>query len=308
MPNWLTTQRACPIGIDFCASGAKLVQLRRGRNGFSLIDTARIDMPLYQEAEPPTSARLEDLCDAIKRTIETERFIGRKCVLAVENRFLRVRSVRQPSMPPDELRRAITLEAHSRLGFGEGEESQFGWLTAGEVTQGEARGQEVILVGARTDPIQRMVMALARRGLIAVAVEPAFVGCARCFTRFIRRASEQQDVHAVVDIGLHSTGVMLLRGKNIAFYKPLEFGGEKMAKSAAERLGLDLEAVRELRLQQLRAGSGSGITPDPKVDRAIFEGVRPLIGDLAREVALCIRYYSVTFRGSRPRACMVVGG
>jgi Tfp pilus assembly PilM family ATPase len=36
--------------------------------------------------------------------------------------------------------------------------------------------------------------------------------------------------------------------------------------------------------------------------------VRPLLGDLAHEVNLCVRHYCVTFRGSRPSGCLVVGG
>ncbi|HRK31443.1 MAG TPA: hypothetical protein PLD59_10225, partial [Tepidisphaeraceae bacterium] len=35
---------------------------------------------------------------------------------------------------------------------------------------------------------------------------------------------------------------------------------------------------------------------------------RPIMENLAREIALCLRYYSVTFRGSRPLSVRMIGG
>jgi Tfp pilus assembly PilM family ATPase len=32
------------------------------------------------------------------------------------------------------------------------------------------------------------------------------------------------------------------------------------------------------------------------------------MGDLAHEVSLCVRYYSVTFRGAKPERCILAGG
>lgn len=273
-----------------------------------MVSTARVDLPNVSDIESYRPSRVEELAQGIRRAIDSYRFDGSECVISIDNRLLRVRSIRQPAMPPEELNRALHLEAASRLGFGDHEQTQLGWVVAGEVTQGEARGQEVILVGAPRDPIERIVMGLNQVGLRTLAVEPSFQACARPFTRYIRRSSEQEDVRAIVDIGMMSTGVMLLRGRQVAFYKPLEIGGAKMSMAAAERLGLELESVRDLRNQAATGSMADGPGLDPKVDRAMFEAVRPLISELAREVALCMRYYSVTFRGSRPRECLVVGG
>ncbi len=298
-----------PIGIDLCASGVKMVQLRRKRGEkLALVASARIELPSGAGADPLSETRVATLIKSITERMETGGFKGRKCVLAIDDRAMRVRSVRQPSMPDDEIQRAMELDARGRLGFSSGENAEFGWMRAGEVTQGDARGDEIILVGSRTEPLVALVNGLAKQGVRVMAIEPGFVSSARSFTRFIRRASEQNDVRALVDVGLRSTGVMLLRGRKVAFFKPLELGGEMMIQAASERLGLDVEAVSELRKQRMRQSVASADGVDPKVDRAIFESIRPIMSELAREVALCMRYYSVTFRGSRPRECLVIGG
>jgi hypothetical protein len=44
------------------------------------------------------------------------------------------------------------------------------------------------------------------------------------------------------------------------------------------------------------------------VRQAVYDATRSTIEDLAREVSLCLRYHSVTFRGQRPSRLRVLGG
>ena len=46
---------------------------------------------------------------------------------------------------------------------------------------------------------------------------------------------------------------------------------------------------------------------DPEIARSIAEAIRPVLERLAQEMSLCLRYYSVTFRG-QPLAQVVLGG
>jgi type IV pilus assembly protein PilM len=297
-----------PIGIDIGAGGAKLAQLRRRGQGLALACAARVDLPCEEGQNPGSPERLDALIEAVGKAVSQRPFIGRRCVLSLDDRLLRVRSVRQPRMPDAELDRAIMLDAPSRLGFAEGEAAEIAWLRAGEVRQAEDVRDEVLVVGAQRDPIERLVFGLTAAGLRPEAVEPGFVGCARAFGRSLRRAEDQNTVRILVDIGLISTGVIITRGREVAFYKPLEIGGAMMTRLAAERLGLEPDAVRALRRQRMGAALGLEPACDERVDRAAFEAVRPLMGDLAREVGLCLRYTGVTFRGARPECAYVVGG
>ena len=46
---------------------------------------------------------------------------------------------------------------------------------------------------------------------------------------------------------------------------------------------------------------------DPEIARGVDESIRPLMERLAGELSMCIRYYSVTFRG-QPLSRLVLGG
>src|SRR5438045_7899881 len=44
------------------------------------------------------------------------------------------------------------------------------------------------------------------------------------------------------------------------------------------------------------------------VRQAVHDAIRSTVEELAREIALCLRYYSVTFRGQRPGKLRLLGG
>jgi type IV pilus assembly protein PilM len=296
-----------PIGVDIGATGVKMLQLRKLGSGFALTAAAQIDLATTIE-ELQSDEYAPRLAAAIARRAETGGFRGKRCVISIDDRMLRVRSVRHPMMPEAEMDRAVRLDAPNRLGFADGEIGEFAWIHAGEVRQGDEVKEEIVVVGAARDRLEQLVFALVRAGLRPEAVEPGFTACARCYGRTLRRAVDQGVTRVIVDIGDKKTGVMVTRGQSVAFYKPLEMGGDAMTRAAADRLGLEIDAVRDLRRQRAGAAARGQDVADARVDRALFEAVRPLMDELAREVSMCLRYYGVTFRGSRPEACLLVGG
>jgi len=303
---------AYPIGIDLGAGGAKIVQLRRTHGGTcALVAAARVDID-RPGAGPLEPERLEALTEGLRKRVESSGFVGRHCVASVDETVLRVRSVRQPRMPREEADRAVQLEAPDRLGFTPDDACRIGWIRAGEVRQGKETREELILVGAMESELARIIEAVAAAGLRPVAIEPSFAACARCMGRRKRRSEDRETTRLVVDVGRRSTGVMVVRGPEVAFYKLLKMGGDAMNAAAAKRLSMDIPTIAQLRRERMSSAAEaeskeSGVR-DARVQRAMFDAVRPLLDDLAREVALCLRYYTVTFCGQRPEEALVVGG
>lgn len=293
-----------PIGIDIGSSSIKLAQLRRAHGGFEVVGSARVDCPTASE---PVSAA--DAIDAIERGIASAGLLGRGAVISVDDRLLRVRSARTPRLTDDELDRSLALDATERLGMTETDDPVFGWLDAGEVRQGEDTWREAILVGARGDVIEDLVMGLASRGVRPLAVEPGFAAIARCYTRRLRRAADRGTSLAIVDVGERATGIILTHGTNVSFFKSLELGDRDITKASCGRLSLDEASVVELRRRRLihaqQAGEQSG---DEKVQRALYESSRPVLRDIAQEVNLCLRHFGVSFRGARPAKVVLTGG
>ena len=283
------------------------MQIGKNRRGYKIIAAAVAELDTIA-AQLNEDARFRTLLDTIHRRVEAAGFSGRKCVISVEDMLLRVKAIRLPVMPSADSEKAIRLEASDRLGFGEETMAEIGWISAGEVRQGDDVREELILVGAERSKLEMIVDGVAAMGLQPIAVEPGFLATARCFARDLRRTSDAEIVRFVIDVGYLTTSVSILRGMDVVFYKRVEIGGRAMNAAAAERLRLDQETIADLRRQRMEANAEGRTASDERVDRALFTAIRPLIDELAHEVSLCLRYHSVSFRGQRPDKVVVVGG
>jgi type IV pilus assembly protein PilM len=300
------TGRSLPIGIDIGASGAKLVQLTASMGRLGLGGLARVDLP--EDASPDPSARMDTLIREICEKAGSPAFGTRRCVVSVDDELLRVRSVRLPKMSPEELRRVVELDGASQLGFPDREEAVIGWASGPETSPTDGSRQEVMYIGAPAEPLEHLADGLAHGGLTPLAIEPGFIALARCFGRRLRRASDQNVVRLVLDVGRRKTAVVFTRGDAVSFYKALEFGGRDITQAAAQRLGMEPATIADLRGRRATARAQGLEPPDPKVDRAMYEAIRPLLEEIAHEANLCLRHYVVTYRGARPVSCVLAGG
>jgi len=294
------------LGVEVRDACVRILQLERTRAGLAVraCGAGAIDT----EGGPTTVGRLGRIGEVIREHVESGRFKSRHCVIGVGGGALRVRSVRQPRMPRAEADKALQIEAADRLGVSDADAAQIGWIRAGDVRHGEEIREEVIVVGCERAYVERLVETVTEAGLRPVAVEPSFCAVARAIGREHRPEFNPDVVRLVIEVGAAASTVTVVRGADVTFYKRLEIGGRDFNTLAAERLGLEPETIVDLRRQRIAAGADAALEPPPKkIDRAIFDAVRPLVHELAEEVALCLRYYTVTFCGARPTVALVIG-
>jgi type IV pilus assembly protein PilM len=184
--------------------------------------------------------------------------------------------------------------------------------------------EEILLIAASHAAINSRLEPILQAGLRPIAVETGFSALGRMFSRHARREADRGQVRAVIEIGYSGSTVMILRGDQIAFCKPISVSGQSFNQAVAEHLQIDVRAASELRAARIAAAitgtqsahaaaapagqAGSTPASEAATDRAVFEAVRPLMGDLVKEVMLCLRYYGVTFRGHPPDRVILTGG
>jgi type IV pilus assembly protein PilM len=119
----------------------------------------------------------------------------------------------------------------------------------------------------------------------------------------MRREEDKQRTVIFVDVGYRYTTVVFGRSGEICLAKQMPFGTARLDEEIASKLEIpagDAESLR-LRLQK---------------DEPVEDGTRQLVTDalvstaeqLAKELSLCLRYHTVTFRGKRVERAVVVGG
>lgn len=242
--------------------------------------------------------------------MESGGFRGNRCVVSLAREDVCVQSIRLPRMPDDELRQTAAWEAAQRFGF-ERAAMEVDFIRTGAVAsagQGQDNREEVILVATPHVALNARLEAVLHAGLRPVAVETCFTAVVRSLSRKVRREADRNIIRAIVEIGSSGSVVLITRGDQIAFCKPIGIGGINLNRAVAEHLQMDEAAAAELRGARIAAAATGQTIHDHATDRAVFEAVRPLMGDLVKEVTLCLRYYGVTFRGSPPEVIILTGG
>ncbi|HZZ28618.1 MAG TPA: pilus assembly protein PilM [Pirellulales bacterium] len=305
----LSPNRAGPIGIDIGSRSIKLLQLNADRT--RVLDAARRDLSSSTSTGGTTDAsgnaeqpnRTAELTAALRTAREGRSFRGREAVICLGARELFVQNVRLPKAAPEETARLLEQEAASRLPFPYAEtESRF--LEAADVRQGEAIKREVILLACHRPALEEILEAVEAAGLKPIAVDAEPLALLRCYSWQFRRDEDRQQRTMFVHMGATSAAVIIARGTEPLFIKYIDIGGQHLDEVVAAHLKMDLPAAAALRRHNGDRRSGQ---QDPEIARSIVESTRPVIERLANELAMCVRYHSVTFRG-QPISRLIVGG
>ncbi len=119
----------------------------------------------------------------------------------------------------------------------------------------------------------------------------------------MRRQEDRERTIMFLDVGYRYSTVVLGRAGEICFVKQLPFGTSRFAEDMAAKLSIpaaDAEALR----RRLHAEDGV----DATTRRLIMDALHTTAEQLAAEISLCLRYYTVTFRGKRVERAIMAGG
>lgn len=293
------TKRFGPIGLDLGSQSVKLLQVDAERR--RLVAHARWDLPVVAGQDERQRDAL--LTDGLRQVRQRHGFQGRDAVLCLTARDLFVQNIRVPKGPSEALEKTVLQEAAGRLPF-PAAEAEVRFLEAADVRQGETIKREVILLACHRPVLHRLLGLVEAAGLrpVGIDVEPAAL--VRCYLKQFRREDDKQQRMVFVHVGATNSAVVVTSGEDALFVKYIDLGGNRLDEAVARHLKMSLPEAAHLRRHN---GDRRVDQQDPEVARGVAEAVRPVLERLAGEVALCLRYHSVTFRG-QPLLRLVLGG
>lgn len=303
-----------PIAIDFGMQHIRMLQID-GRPG-SLTAIAAACEPMPKNLPSDSGQRVEAIAQVLRRMLASATFRGRKCIACLPASEVMYKNLRIPKMPPNEMKAAVEWEAADRLNFNN-DTMSLRFYDAGEVSQGEEQREEVILLAATKQVVDEHAAAMVAAGLQPSCVESVPCALNRIAMQTLSSQSDE-DVQVILDVGYSASKVLISRQGRIMFFKLIEIGGKHLDERVAKHLGLDISEASDVRrraistVEQVEGGeenqSKFGETRRDNLDRAIAESLRSTVDELAKEVSLCLRYFSVTFRGRRPESVWLAGG
>jgi len=313
MLDFLSLKKRWPIALDVGTDCIKMLQMQSVGPTISVRASGHWQLP----ASSPRSgdAWRQLVVRAVKEMLQKGKFIGRRVISSLSSGDLMIKNVRLPIMSPSETSEAIRWEAKERFGR-DFAPDQLHCIDAGQIRQGAENCQEMILMAAPTEVIDSHVAMLTEMGLSPEHLDPEPQAMFRPFERRLRRQADENEITVVVDLGYSSTKVIIGRGRGLILIKKIDIGGKDLVEAVARQLNLPVPEAAELRLQIIgelantdRGVDGESQPGNPNsMSWTIVDAVRGKVEELGREIALCLRYCSVTFRGLRPKRVMMTGG
>ena len=183
-------------------------------------------------------------------------------------------------------------------------EAELRYLEAGEVRQGDVVRREIIVVACHRPVLDQLLHVVESAGMKPVGIDIELLALLRAYATQFRRDSDQNQRAMFVHVGQTNTAAVIAQGSEVLFVKYVDLGGKHFDEAVARNLKMGLPEAWALRRNN---GDRRVEQQDPEIARSIAESVRPVVERLAGELALCLRYYSVTFRG-QPLKRLVLGG
>ena len=320
MVSWgLKIRGQQPIGLDVGHNSVRMIQLSIDDEQISVIavDETHIDAGLNDDEQ----ARRSFVISAIKRMLANGSYNGRNVVSCLPSGKLRITSLRLAETERDDIEQALRREVTQRFGL-DPDKDAMDYVVAGGVLQGDEVKNELILFAADYETIKSHIEMLEETELKPVAIDTIPYALFRSFERSLRRQEDRERTSVFVDVGSCLTTVVFGRGGEISFVKQISIGGQNFTQEIAAKLGVNVGEAETLR-EALRGDpdlfSGKSDlaeqTPaenrhnvDPSTRQVMVDAVNAVAEDLAKEVSLCLRYYTVTFRGRRVERAVFAGG
>ncbi|MFB0554893.1 MAG: pilus assembly protein PilM [Phycisphaerae bacterium] len=320
MISWsLKTRGLRPIGLDIGHNSIKMIQLLMDKEQISVIaaEKARIDSGINGDGQK----RRSFIISAIRRMLEKGNFHRRNVISCLPNDGLKITSLRLAEAQSDGIEQTLKKEVAQRFGL-DPDEDAMKYVVVGNVHQGDEIKNELILFAADNETIKSHIEMLEEAGLRPVSIDTIPCALFRSFERSLRRQEDKEHTVVFVDVGDQFTTVVFGRGGEISFVKQIPIGGKRFNEEIAAKLGVDISEAEMLREALQMEKSLSMPKPDleeqatakneQKLDastrQAIVDVVSAVAEELTREISLCLKYYTVTFRGKRVRRAFFTGG
>lgn len=285
-----------PIGIDLGADRPRAMQVRLGS------DAPVRSVEAACGAADDIARRMTALLPEMRRA----GFTGREVVLGLPRSVARMQVVRMAAVAGNDAPDAVSWEASERLGIPHDSIMASSIVTGAQAQSSDTR-EERIVVGIDRREVSGVLEALLGAGYEPSLVEPRFASIARALSRRTRRDADVANVRAVLHVDHDGSTVLVLRGEQIAFCRELALGGRDLDAAVAARLGVSAEQAAMLRSRRLAASAGQGPAVDAVAEDSALVATRATLDMLAGEVALCLRYFNVSFRGGQVQRVVLAG-
>jgi len=299
--NWITmNQNVQPIGLDIGHRSLKMIQVALSGDGTRVRAAGRAPVDPNLSSDSPE--RHSAIVLAIRQLLAESDFKGRNVISALPIDRVKITSLRLAEADAADAEKALHKEVSERFGL-DPRTDVVNYILAGNVRQGDEVKNEYILFAVENATIRDHIALLEEAGVAPVGIDAPPCALFRTLERTMRRHEEKEKTIIFLDVGYRSTIVVFGRGGEICFVKHVPVGTSHFDGEIASTLEVTVADAELLRLKLQRDEP-----LDASTRRHVIDALNATAEQLAGEISLCLRYYTVTFRGKRVERAVIAGG
>ena len=315
----LKTRGLQPIGLDIGHNSIKMIQLMINDEQISVLaaDEVRIDSGINGDME----ARRDYIVSSIKQMLSKGNFHGKNVVSCLPCGDIKITSLRLTEAEGERIEHALRREVVHRFGL-DPDKDAMDYIVAGNVRQGDEIKNELILFATNNEIVKNHIEMLEMAGLRPVAIDTIPCALFRSFERSLRRQEDREHAVIFIDVGSCYTTVVFARDREICFVKQIKIGAGNFNHEVASKLGIndneaeilrgELQAEYSISIPKSNSAKQTLIENKQKIEastrQVMIDAMSKIADELAHEISLCLRYYTVTFRGRRIERAILTGG
>lgn len=290
-----------PIALDVGSNSVKMMQLGCSADKVRIMAVGERQIPFNSTG----ADRNRQITEAIIEIYQKGGFKGKEVISCLGNQQADIKNFKVDALVEgndnDEL---IYNEAQARFGLN-ADKYDMNYIITGNTRQGDEIKSEVILFSVEKNLILEHIELIEKAGLVPVAIDTVPCALFRCFMRNLRRQEDSDQITIFIDIGSRFSTLIIGKGQELSFVKQIPLGGYQLNEKVASKLDITID---EASLMRARLNSGENENFDQSTRQVITDAITSVISQLTREISLCFKYFTVTFKGKRPDKAFCTGG
>ena len=288
--------RAKRLVLDIGSSSIRLCELTQTKSGYQLTKYYQRDVSSdpAQDEDTRRKARVA----AIKALVKEARVRTRKTILSVPGRSVFTRARTLPPVPEYKVSQIVGYEIRQQIPFPLEQIA----LDYQILNRTESGSYDVMMAAIKVEVVEKHLDILreTKSAIDVVDVSPFAV------YNWLKHTGEfgsDGECVAVLDLGATTTEIVIERGNQFRFTRPLNMGGNDITTALATALGANFSDAEKFKRERAFAPTG-----DPARDGKMGEVLTPVLTRLVGEISRSFGYFRSLPGGGMVDRVIVTGG
>lgn len=279
------------LGLDIGSSAVKMVALRKNGEDYSAIAAGIAEIAVSDDGD---ERQRTNTVKAVRRCFAQTRVKRKLAVCGVSGPDVAVRDFELPSLEPEEMAAAVSLEASQVCPF-PSEDSAIAYQlmpNGNDNTRGILVAAMNMLVADRSQLVKESRLKCVLMDVDGLALLNCYKGLAND-----DEETEAGRTAAILNVGGSKTTLAIMDNEGKPFVRDMIHGGDEIVSQIGGETGTPIEDVKEIL-------SGEPAAIEPRLHESLERACQKLISDV-RET---LRYYVAQGKSSNVDKLLVCGG